>query len=562
MESDAGVTRTRKIADAWPQPDLPTRIASIRMRDGVRIAAALYLPKGAARFPTLFAASPYRFDNNIAPALPLFLWRETGPFAWYLDHGYAFVHMDVRGTGRSGGEYRYMCRKEQQDLVEVIAWITRQKWSNGRVGGIGQSYYARMQWCMATQNPPGLACIAPYDGNVDTYRASAYTGGIPGEFPSIWFNQNVRVVNGSPAAGPRRLLDWDYPGEVRKHPTYDAFWKERAPLELLHKARAPAFSIGVWRKVDLHLNGNIVGFQRYGGPKKLLVFGSASVHEAVQDFSSIGFHQKWLLPFYDFHLKGKATGWDREPAVRWYVGGTGELRSDTQWPPSDIRYRTFHLRKSPSASVTSLNDGSLTETAPDANEPDTIFDYPDPGWRVGVVGFGPDGRPDPVRRVITFTSAPLEHGLEIAGPIKLDLWASSSREDTDFIVKLSEQYPQNAEERANGVQPRYQIVTKGWLRASHRALAPKLSTDYAPWYTHSKPQKLLPGKAYRFEIAVMPTAHHFGEGSRIRLELANADSSVTEFVFAHEYAPYKVGRDTIYHNAKRPSRLFLPLIES
>ena len=184
-----------------PQAVLPTRILSIRMRDGVKIAAALYLPKttrrNGGRFPTLFAASPYRFDNNIAPALPVFLWRETGPIEWYLEHDYAFVHMDVRGTGRSGGEYRYMCAKEQRDLYEVIEWIAAQKWSNGRVGGIGQSYYARMQWCAVNQNPPHLACVAPYDGNVDTYRSSAYTGGIPGEFPSIWYNTNTRVVNAS-----------------------------------------------------------------------------------------------------------------------------------------------------------------------------------------------------------------------------------------------------------------------------------------------------------------------------------------------------------------------------
>ena len=302
------------------------KIVRIRMRDGARIAAAVYLPKGSGRFPTLLAASPYRFDNNGVPALPIFLWRETGPIEWYLEQGYAYVHMDVRGSGRSEGDYRYMDRKEQRDLVEVIDWIAAQKWSNGRVGGIGQSYYARMQWCMAIQNPKGLACIAPYDGNVDTYRASAYTGGIPGEFPSIWYNQNARVINASPAQGPGRLLEWDYPAEVRRHPTYDAFWKERAPLEGLHKAKAAAFSIGVWRKVDLHLNGNIVGFQRYAGPKKLLVFGSANVHAAVQDFSSVGFHEKWLLPFYDHYLKGRDTGWDREPAVRWYVGGTNELR--------------------------------------------------------------------------------------------------------------------------------------------------------------------------------------------------------------------------------------------
>ena len=78
--------------------------------------------------------------------------------------------MDVRGTGRSGGEYHYQCKREQRDLYETIEWIARQRWSSGKVGGIGQSYFARSQWFMATQNPPHLACVAPYDGHIDTYR--------------------------------------------------------------------------------------------------------------------------------------------------------------------------------------------------------------------------------------------------------------------------------------------------------------------------------------------------------------------------------------------------------
>lgn len=548
----------------------PTRIVRIKMRDGIRIAAALYLPKSVARaasgrVPTLFAASPYRFDNNVAPALPIFLWRETGPIEWYLEQGYAFLHMDVRGTGRSGGEYRYMCGKEQRDLVEVIAWIARQRWSNGRVGGIGQSYYARMQWCAATFNPPALACIAPYDGNVDTYRNSAYTGGIPGEFPSIWYNQNTRVVNAAPAQGPSRHLDWDYPAAVRLHPTYDAFWRERTAAERLHRIKLPVFSIGVWRKVDLHLNGNIVGYERACGPKKLLVFGSANVQAAVQDFSSVGFHERYLLAFYDHYLKGLDTGWERVPDVRWFVSGTDEMRTAEAWPPPAAQWRTWYLANGPTGSVRSLNDGALANDPPSAGCAPTMFRYPDPDWRIGVVGNGPDGRPDPVRRVLTFTSAPLEQSLEIAGPIKLVLYASSSNPDTDFIVKLSEQFAPDAAapiDDINAPNPRYQIVTKGWLRASHRQLDPRHSTEYAPWYTHTAPAPLTPNKVYEFTIAVMPSAHRFRAGSRIRLEIANGDSAVTEFVFAHEYPPWKVGADTIYHDARRASRLYLPVIES
>ena len=181
---------------------------------------------------------------------------------------------------------------------------------------------------------------------------------------------------------------------------------------------------------------------------------------------------------------------------------------------------------------------------------------------MGVVGFGRDGRPDTVRRVLTFTTAPLEDDVEIAGPIELVLHASSSNSDTDFFVKLSEQRAQPEDERARDVQPQARIATKGWLRASRRAADPKLSRPHAPHYTHRAPQKLAPGRVYKFSIAVMPTAYRFKKGNRIRLELANGDSPVTEGVFNHPYTPDKVGRDTIHHDARRPSHIILPLVRT
>jgi predicted acyl esterase len=534
----------------------PSFIATITAKDGVELAAAVYLPEGKGHFPTLFAASPYRFDNNVAPAMPIFLWRETGPIDYYLSHGYAFVHLDVRGTGRSGGEYRYMCEAEQRDLYDVIVWITQQAWSNGKVGGIGQSYYARMQWFMGIQNPPGLACIAPYDGNVDTYRSSAYTGGIPGAFPSTWYNSTTRNINQYPASGPSRFIAWDYVGAVKQHNTYDEFWKQRAAAENLDKIKVPVFSIGVWTKVDLHLNGNVVGFQRTQSPKKLLVFGSSSLFAAVADFSSVAFHETYLRPFYDCYLKGEKTSYSDQPDVRYFVPGAEEFRSAQTWPPQNISYRAYYLGAGPTASVLSLNDGSL---GPDTANGSTSYDYPNPQWRAGVVGFDKNGRPDPVRNVLTFTSAPLESDLEIAGPIQLNLYASSSNRDTDFIVKLSEQYPHDGP-AADGAQPRSRVVTKGWLRVSHRAIDTEKSLPCAPWYSHVAPEQIEPGKVYLFEIAVMPTAYRFKKGSRIRLEIANGDSQLTEFVFQHDYTPDKVGRDTIHHSAEHPSHILLPVV--
>ena len=367
----------------------PTRIENVRVRDGATIAVAIYLPKDSGRYPTLFAASPYRFDNNLLPPTPQFLWRETGPIKWYLDHGYAFVHMDVRGTGRSGGEYRFLDSKEQTDFFDVIEWVAQQPWSDGKIGGIGQSYYAMTQWFMAAQNPPHLACIAPYDGLIDAYTGIAYSGGIPGKFTSAWYNGELRTLNQYPSTGPAKMLPWDLADEANKHPLYDAFWKERAAFEQLDKIKIPVFSIGIWAKVELHLQGNIVGYQRVNAPKKLLVTGSPNVFQAAADFNSIAFHEKYLLPFYDWCLKGQQTSYVNEPAVRYHLMGANTMKAADSWPPNNISYRSYYLKKGPTGSVKSLNDGALDTAPPAADGGETVFNYPDPGWRAGVVTFGP-----------------------------------------------------------------------------------------------------------------------------------------------------------------------------
>ena len=94
---------------------------TVTMRDGVRLSLCVYRPDAPGRFPALFAASPYQYEMDEVPAYPLFLWRETGPVEWYVSQGYAYVHADVRGAGRSEGEFEFMGLNEQQDYLELIA---------------------------------------------------------------------------------------------------------------------------------------------------------------------------------------------------------------------------------------------------------------------------------------------------------------------------------------------------------------------------------------------------------------------------------------------------------
>ena len=534
-------------------------VVAVAARDGIEIGVRVYRPD-SGRSPALFGASPYRFDNNILPASPQFLWRETGPIEFYVAQGYAFVNMDVRGSGRSGGDFVFLGRKDQEDLYDVIEWIGAQDWCSGKVGGIGQSYFCMLQWFMAAQAPPSLACIGAHDGLADAYRAGCYHGGVPCDFfPGYWWYQN-RFINRFPAEGPGREQVTDFAAMVAAHPTYDEFWRERNALELLDRVTVPVYSSGVWSKHQLHTRGNIDAFARVKGEKKLRLSAAPNAWAAAAEFSSVDFHQKVLLPFYDHYLKGKDTDYVTRPNVEYAVRGAGAMRQSETWPPKGVRYTAWHLTAEQSESVTSLNDGSLTIAPPQGQEA-TTYNYPVPGWVAGVVGFGPSGPPtfDPARRVLTFTTTPLEHDLEIAGPIKLVLYASSTARDTDFFVKLSDQFPQGVEDRAKLDNPAFEVVTRGWLRASHRTLDPERSTDMVPYHTHRDPQPLNPGEVYKFEISLEPQAYRFKAGHRIRLEIVNGDSPATEALWSHYYRPDKIGADTIHHNTRHLSQLILPV---
>jgi putative CocE/NonD family hydrolase len=348
--------------------------------------------------------------------------------------------------------------------------------------------------------------------------------------------------------------------EVERHPLYDEFWRERAAVEQLEKIKVPLFSIGVWAKLDLHLAGNIWGYQRASGPKKLAISGTPTPFTSQSDFATVDFHLKYLLPFYDKYLKGLATSYDERPSVEYAVRNTGQARSFETWPPPGTKPMHFYLSNGPSGSVNSLNDGRLSTERVKPQEPrDTFtrYSYPHPSWVMGVVALGPAG-PDPARGVLTFTSDPLEADIEIAGTPKLILQASSTCNDTDFIVKLSEQFAQSEAERAQGVQPRYFIATKGWLRASHMERDLRYNTAETPYYTHEHVTPLTPETPYKFEIPMQPIAYLFRKGNRIRLEICNGDSPVTDSLFFHFYRPDKIGSDTIIHSL---SELILPVLE-
>ena len=131
------------------------------------------------------------------PQWPIFHFRETNDVEWFVSLGYAYVHHDIRGSGKSveGGSWKFFCQEEQNDFYDVIEWTAEQPWCDGNVGMIGGSLLGWVQWFAAAMQPPHLKCIAPFDTGADMYRDVAYHGGIMSlGFQSAWYTAESRTV--------------------------------------------------------------------------------------------------------------------------------------------------------------------------------------------------------------------------------------------------------------------------------------------------------------------------------------------------------------------------------
>ena len=107
----------------------------VTMRDGVKLSANLWLPDGSGPFPTVLIRTPYIKANERYPKLA----------EKYTNRGYSLIVQDTRGRGDSGGEFDFFFA-DGNDGYDTIDWISQQSWSNGKVGMVGGSYLATVQW--------------------------------------------------------------------------------------------------------------------------------------------------------------------------------------------------------------------------------------------------------------------------------------------------------------------------------------------------------------------------------------------------------------------------------
>ena len=523
-----------------------TRDVTVPMRDGVELRADIFRAFDDVPAPVILTMGPYGKDihfedfNSAAYATieergPLMNWETVNP-EWWVPAGYVVVRVDQRGTGASPGRMALQDPQEYDDLFDCIAWAASAAWSNGRVALMGISYYAMNMWHVAALQPTGLAAIVPWEGMVDLYREWAYHGGIlSNAFTDAWWPRQITGNQyGLGTSDPARAMpeNADFPAQLRQHPMLDEFYRERQAN--LGAIEVPMLSAGNWGGFALHLRGNIEGFLAAGSDRKWLEVHSGNHFAPFYSTESRAFQKRFL----DHFCRGLDNGWDKEPPVKLFIRNStgGSWRYEHEWPIARSEWTAFNLGSGES--------GGLLSTDPATTDQEHRYD--------GLTGS------------VVFETEPLREALEITGPSCLRLWVSSTAPDADLFVTLDNVLPDGTAATFEDASGLGGPVTKGWLRASHRAVDPAASTPWRPVHTHQSREDLEPGVPTAVDVEVMPTSMVFEAGHRIRLTVrACDDDEPTRFRHndPDDRDPGRIaGQVTIHTGPSHPSHWLAPVV--
>jgi hypothetical protein len=499
----------------------------VATRDGSPICVDVYRPTDDGPHPTIVSMSPYGKDVywlNSYPdhgfdISPWAVWETPDP-GWWVPRGYTIVRVDSRGVGNSLGTLDPLSAKDTEDYYDVIEWAAAQSWSNGKIGLLGISFYAIVQWKVAALRPPHLAAIIPWEGANDLYREWAYQGGIYANgFVDFWWQSHwidQPLVNGP-------IVDWR--DEFSHRPFLDDWYRERSAQ--LDQIEVPVLSAGNWGAFHLHLRGNTEGFMNVSSKHKRLVMMTGSHIDP--------FYTEWgkaeQLRFLDKWVKGDDNGAESDPPVRLAIryGEEVEWRNEYEWPLARTQWRRLYLNAGP---------GELSWTSALEN---TSTSYLIP------------------RGSLTFSASETIEELEITGPVRLHLWITSNVADTNLFVALRHIDEHGAE--FSGIGPRGGPVPMavGWLRASHRELDEHCSLEWRPWHTHTNAQPLVPGEPTPVDVEIWPTSVVLAPQHQLNLEIRGNDDHMSPL--SHNYPHgFTSGEITILTGPDFDSYLLLPVI--
>jgi uncharacterized protein len=552
-----------------------------KMRDGVAFRADIYRPDSDGKFPVLLQRTPYNKAETVD-----FGYRAAS-------RGYVVIIQDVRGRYTSDGDW-YTFIHEAEDGYDTIEWAAALPYSNGKVGMFGESYVGATQMLAATAHPPHLAGICPIVTASNYHEGWTYQGGAFEQ----WFSEswtsilaqdtlNRQVKKASDARESENVLpltryplfNSSTPGAISEatsvlapyfldwleHPSYDDYWRRINLEERYSDVRVPALHVAAW--YDLFLGGSL---RNYAGLKaraatqdardgqRLLVTigGHAGSGQKIGQLDFGPEAAKYsddeiTLLWYDFLFKGVQNEFANGKRVKIFVLGLNQWRFEDDWPLARAKSTEYFLHSQTSAD-SSEGDGVLSTTPP-ASENADKFTY-DPAKPVPTIGgplcCGEHLAPGPYNQskleerddVLIYSTPPLEHDLEVTGPVHLDFFASSSAVDTDFTAKLVD-----VSTDGSAIN-----LTEGILRARYRD-------------SQESATPLTPGKVYPLTIDLWATSNLFRAGHRIRLEISSSnfprfDRNLNTGESAATSSKMDTATNTILHDAQHPSALVLPIV--
>ncbi len=508
----------------------------ITMSDGVRLRYGFDLPGDTAEdecsgapYPVVLQVSAYGHGYGGIPH-----------GAALVEAGYAVIGVSSRGVGCSGGTFDSLSQRERQDVHEIIGWLAKQWWSDGRVALLGSSYPAIQALAAAPYAPNQLRAVVAGVPSTDLYRDTLVPGGIPNASVAFAGAQAglaaLAVASAVPPSGARGAdteCAANYGLSPETAPLSDSLkWEwdegivhERSPIRDASRIEVPVLLAAGWQDEIVGSRGVEILRELKTPYHAILTNGG---HWA---FDTAGMRDE-VVAFLNHYVKNEDAGYDQPRVELWWdaspSSGARWKTSHDRWPIPVAKPR--RLRLGPAGTL------SGAKTAATGSDPYTYA--PATGQSSSFAGgWATPPKPGSYR---AYTYDVQEH-LVVAGSASLDVWMSSTATDTDLQVVLTE---------VTGGEEVY--VAQGFLRASHRELDPKRSTATRPYHTHQPPGQPLVG-IEKLRVEIMPFAHAFRKGTKLRVYI-ESPRLVDTWPLLSDRDP---ALNTIHYGETTPSALVL-----
>jgi putative CocE/NonD family hydrolase len=343
-----------------------------------------------------------------------------------------------------------------------------------------------------------------------------------------------------------------------EHPSFDAFWRAVSTKEHIGRVHVPVFSVGGW--YDNFVESDLEAFaalHKSTGLSRTLIGPWA--HNMSIPFKEVEFGDEsrvavrsLQLEWFDQWLKGKDSPLLSQPPMKIFVMGVNEWREEREWPPETAQVASYYLESGGHANSLA-GDGALAGK-PGHKAPSDTFEF-DPNRPVPTVGgavccnpaifpWGPFDQRDIERRkdVLVYTTKPLKQAVEVAGPVQVSLWVSTTARDTDFTAKLVDVFPDGTARN----------LSDGILRLRYRN-------------SLEKPELARPGEVYRIAIDAGVTSNVFLKDHRIRVEISSSnfprfDRNPNTGALVADARKLLKANQFVFHDGAHPSCLTMMVI--